>query len=84
MQDPVREITGVVKSLVECKDATEQQVALKKYFTQNASFDHPLCAVSSRNGVSIIRRGRPELRTDLNSVERSWPSASISMASMHL
>lgn len=51
MQDPVREITGVVKSLVECKDATVQQVALKKYFTQDASFDHPLCAVTSRNGV---------------------------------
>lgn len=52
MQDPLREITGVVKSLVECRDATEQKVTLQRYFTHDACFDHPLCTVASRNGVS--------------------------------
>ncbi|UZJ56149.1 hypothetical protein CBS101457_005469 [Exobasidium rhododendri] len=50
MQDPSREIAGVVGSLVEAKDATEQLLAVKRYFTPDASFDHALCSVASRNG----------------------------------
>lgn len=91
MQDPVREISGVVKALVEAKDATEQQKAVQRYFTQDASFDHPLCAVASRNGVSRRRCGAedgpgasvlPPL-TVRPAVARSGPAAGLPMASVH-
>ena len=52
MDHPKREITGVVKGLVCAKDANEQRETLQRYFTPDASFDHPLCAVSSYRNVS--------------------------------
>jgi hypothetical protein len=51
MQDPIREVEGVVKALVQAKDASEQQSAVQKYFTTDASFDHPLCAIPSGKKV---------------------------------
>ncbi|PWN53360.1 hypothetical protein IE53DRAFT_181428 [Violaceomyces palustris] len=47
MEDPVKEIASVVKGLVSARDATEQKACLEAYFTPDASFDHPLCSVSS-------------------------------------
>lgn len=47
MQNPAQEVEYVVKALVEARDATEQAIALRTYYTPNASFDHPLCSVTS-------------------------------------
>ncbi|WFD35969.1 hypothetical protein MCUN1_002840 [Malassezia cuniculi] len=47
MEDPKRDITDVVKGLVSAKNANEQRDTLQHYFLPDASFDHPLCAVSS-------------------------------------
>lgn len=52
MQDPVHEITGVVKSLVMAKDATDQRDSLQRYFVPDASFDHLMCSVASSANVS--------------------------------
>lgn len=59
MQAPVQEIPGVIKALVQAKDADEQLLALRKYFSPDASFDHMLCAVpqgpqSRDNGIAPI------------------------------
>lgn len=53
MQNPTQEVEGVVKALVQARSATEQMMALKTYYTPSASFDHPLCAVTSRKDVRI-------------------------------
>jgi hypothetical protein len=55
MQNPAQEVEGVVKALVEAPNATAQMVALRTYFTHDASFDHPLCAVPSGKEVSMAR-----------------------------
>ncbi|PWN88650.1 hypothetical protein FA10DRAFT_281115 [Acaromyces ingoldii] len=47
MQDPVREISSVVKGLVQARNATEQRDTLERHFAPDASFDHPLCTVVS-------------------------------------
>lgn len=52
MQDPVHEISGVVKSLVMAKDATDQRDSLQRYFAPDASFDHLMCSVASSANVS--------------------------------
>lgn len=50
MQDPVNEIESVIKGLIEPATADDQAATLRKYFTADASFDHPLCAVASSPG----------------------------------
>ncbi|WFD42600.1 hypothetical protein MPSI1_001246 [Malassezia psittaci] len=47
MEDPRREIAHVVKGLCSAKDANEQRDTIQKYFTADASFDHPMCSVAS-------------------------------------
>ncbi len=47
MEDPTKEIRGVVKGLVAAKNASEQKQVMQKYFAPDASFDHVLCTVSS-------------------------------------
>ena len=51
MENPLKEIDGIVKGLVRAKDATQQRECLQKYYTENASFDHPMCAVASSKNV---------------------------------
>lgn len=51
MESPVKDIVGVVEGLVRAKDANSQRDVLQRYFTDDASFDHPLCAVSSYSNV---------------------------------
>lgn len=53
MENPRKEITGVVKGLCSAKDAGQQRDVIQRYFTPDASFDHPLCAVQSYPGVRI-------------------------------
>jgi hypothetical protein len=52
MQDPAREITAVVKGLIEAPSAAEQRKVMSSYFAPDASFEHPLCAVRSGANVS--------------------------------
>lgn len=47
MQDPARDVAGVVKGLIESPTADEQAAVMQRYFVPRASFDHPLCAVAS-------------------------------------
>ncbi|CAO1621936.1 unnamed protein product [Parajaminaea phylloscopi] len=59
MQSPVEEIPGVVKALVEAKNADDQLLALRRYYSPDASFDHMLCAVpqgpqSRDNGIAPV------------------------------
>jgi len=51
MDNPLREIEGVVKGLVRANDASQQRECLQKYYTKDASFDHPMCAVASTKNV---------------------------------
>ncbi|RMZ87043.1 hypothetical protein DV736_g5731, partial [Chaetothyriales sp. CBS 134916] len=46
MEDPVAEISGVIKLLCTTPPHT-QHATLEKYFTKNASFLHPVCRVDS-------------------------------------
>ncbi|KAL9931922.1 hypothetical protein V8E36_009237 [Tilletia maclaganii] len=47
MENPVEEVAGVVKGLVQAKDAAEQRAYMQRYFAPDASFDHPLVQVAS-------------------------------------
>lgn len=55
MENPRKEITGVVEGLCSAKNADSQRDVLQRYFTNDASFDHPLCAVSSYPGVRCAK-----------------------------
>jgi len=46
MDDPVAEIAPIILGLTTTPPATQRQT-LERYFTPNASFDHPLCYVDS-------------------------------------
>ncbi|OAA56196.1 flavin-binding monooxygenase-like protein [Niveomyces insectorum RCEF 264] len=46
MENPAKEIKGVILSLCTSSQA-EQEAAISKYFLPNASFVHPLCRVPS-------------------------------------
>lgn len=52
MQDPSQEVAGVVRGLVQARSATLQRDCIEKYFAPDASFDHPMCSVSSSSNVS--------------------------------
>ena len=47
MQDPVYEITSVIKGIVQAQNATLQRETLRKFYAPDASFDHPFFLVSS-------------------------------------
>ncbi|KAI3626299.1 hypothetical protein CBS9595_001660 [Malassezia furfur] len=47
MENPRKEIAGVVKGLCSAKNADQQRDTLQRYFVPDASFDHPMCAVLS-------------------------------------
>lgn len=55
MQDPVREIPEVVTILTAAASPDIQKAAVEKYFTSDAGFSHPVCAVkrgpNSRDSV---------------------------------
>lgn len=50
MDNPAKEAEGIVKGLIEAANADDQATVLRKYFTDNAAFDHPLCSVASSKG----------------------------------
>ncbi|PWN32972.1 uncharacterized protein FA14DRAFT_174618 [Meira miltonrushii] len=47
MQDPVYEVTSVIKGIVQAQNATLQRDTLRKYYAPDASFDHPFYLVGS-------------------------------------
>ena len=49
MQDPVYEITSVIRGIVQAQNATLQRETLRKYYAPDASFDHPFFLVSSNS-----------------------------------
>lgn len=53
MENPRKEIAGVVKGLCSAKNADEQRDTMQRYFVSDASFDHPMCAVMSYENVSL-------------------------------
>jgi hypothetical protein len=56
MDDPVKEITGVIETL--CTAASEaQQQAIDKYYTSNAQFFHPFCrTIAVSNSSWMIKK----------------------------
>lgn len=51
MQDPKKEIAGIVRTLCTTRDADELEDTVKKYYAQDAKFWHPLCKANSRNEI---------------------------------
>ena len=49
MDDPVRDITGIITTLCTGPPSVQRQ-AVETYFTPTASFTHPLCRTGSFNG----------------------------------
>lgn len=47
MEDPIHEVGPLIHSLTTTTSPSTQRKTLERYFTSNASFDHPLCAVDS-------------------------------------
>lgn len=75
MDNPVEEITGVVKQLTQ-GSPDQQTEAINAYFTPNASFTHPFCRTGSfegsRNLIHAIFKWykilSPKIELDVNSV----------------
>ena len=72
MDDPINEIRGIVLKLTT-SNRTQQQETLETYFTRDASFKHPFCAVAgNRDAVLGIfqwyRILSPKIEIEVNSV----------------
>ena len=72
MDDPVAEIRGVVLQLTT-GSRQQQQEALEKNFTRDASFKHPFCAVTGdRDAILRIFQWykilSPRIQLNVNSV----------------
>jgi hypothetical protein len=56
MDDPVKEITGVIETLCTA-EAEVQAKAIDKYFTENAQFIHPFCrTIQVSNSSWMIKK----------------------------
>ncbi|KAF8556387.1 hypothetical protein OG21DRAFT_1409237 [Imleria badia] len=51
MQDPKKEISGVIRTLCTTRDANQLQATVEKYFAPDAKLLHPLCKANSRNEI---------------------------------
>eukprot|EP01117_Protostelium_nocturnum_P001204 TRINITY_DN1152_c0_g1_i1.p1 TRINITY_DN1152_c0_g1~~TRINITY_DN1152_c0_g1_i1.p1 ORF type:complete len:207 (-),score=68.28 TRINITY_DN1152_c0_g1_i1:213-770(-) len=60
MEDPVKEIEGVINGLTTSRNFEVQTKTLNKYYTSDAGFDHPLAwvhnAPNSRETVLMVYR----------------------------
>lgn len=59
MQDPTREIAGIV-TILATSPLDVQKATIEKYFTPDAGFSHPICAVkrgpdSRQNVIGIYQ-----------------------------
>ncbi|KAI9569676.1 hypothetical protein HD554DRAFT_2090028 [Boletus coccyginus] len=72
MQDPKKEITSIIRKLCTTRDANELEETVKRHFTTDASFSHPLCTANSRNEILGLfqwyRLASPETYIDVSSV----------------
>ncbi|KAL4247897.1 hypothetical protein ABKN59_007500 [Abortiporus biennis] len=48
MEDPAKEIEGVVLSCTAAINAESQRTAIERYYAPDAEFHHPLCMVTSK------------------------------------
>ncbi|OIW32108.1 hypothetical protein CONLIGDRAFT_712505 [Coniochaeta ligniaria NRRL 30616] len=69
MEDPVKDIEGVVRSLTQ-GSPNEQAAALNRYFVPNAEFVHPFCRVPPFQDVSLPLLGQTNSRQLLLAVLR--------------
>ncbi|KIJ67805.1 hypothetical protein HYDPIDRAFT_25275 [Hydnomerulius pinastri MD-312] len=51
MQNPKKEISGIIHTLCTTRSAIELESTIMKYFTADARFSHPMCRASSRNEI---------------------------------
>jgi hypothetical protein len=84
MDNPVDEISGVIRGLTQTSPSA-QQATLERYFTPDAAFYHPFCRVdsfaSSRYWVHAIYRWykimSPHIELDIHSIGSSRQLPSI-------
>lgn len=72
MEDPTAEVSNVIYKLTAGSPRLQQQT-LEKYFTPNASFLHPFCAVhNSRSQILSIFKWykvmSPEIKIKVNGI----------------
>ncbi|GAA98701.1 uncharacterized protein L969DRAFT_91377 [Mixia osmundae IAM 14324] len=48
MDDPAREVSSVIESLLAAPSPDRLNETLQQYYTSDAAFEHPLCRVASR------------------------------------
>lgn len=75
MENPLEEVDAVIYKLTTGSPRLQQQT-LEHYFTPNASFTHPFCAVNgSRNQILSIFRWykvlSPEIEIEVNGICKS-------------
>jgi hypothetical protein len=75
MDDPVNEIRGIVLNLTT-GNRTQQQETLETYFTPDASFKHPFCAIAGFRGAILLifqwyKILSPKIEIEVNSVGTS-------------
>ena len=75
MDDPTREITPIIYKLTTGSPRLQQQT-LEHYFTPNASFSHPFCAVNGNRDhiLSIFRWYKimsPRIDIQVNGIGKS-------------
>ncbi|KAB5532753.1 hypothetical protein GE09DRAFT_1291928 [Coniochaeta sp. 2T2.1] len=61
MDDPVKQIEGVIRSLTQ-GSPNEQSAALNRYYVPNAEFIHPFCRVPPFSNVSLPLIGEVQSR----------------------
>jgi len=85
MEDPLREIGGVVRAFTVAESADAQRAALRKYATHDMEFQHPSCAIakSPRSRDLILgvyqwyRVMSPELSVQVENVVFDEPTLTI-------
>lgn len=53
MNDPLSEIPGIIHDLTQTPPSVQRQT-VDKYFTSNASFQHPFCRTGSFEGSRFL------------------------------
>lgn len=81
MQDPKKEIAGIVRTLCTTRDADELEETVKKYYALDAKFSHPLCRANSRNEILGLfqwyRLASPETEIKVSSISE-YPNSACS------
>ncbi|KAI9668468.1 MAG: hypothetical protein M1831_001222 [Alyxoria varia] len=81
MNDPVKEIEGVIRQLTQTTPS-KQRRAIETYFTKDAAFTHPICRTGSFDGSRYLIRGiyrwykimSPRIDLQVNSIAYDAPN----------